>query len=61
MQDCPVAGPSQMSMVSWLFTVRECFPGAQEQPAVAGSSRFVGKCIPEMSVMPPSGRHFSRE
>jgi hypothetical protein len=26
-----------------------------------GSSRFVGKCIAEMSVMPPSGRHFSRE
>ena len=26
-----------------------------------GSSRFVGKWIPGMSVMPPSGRHFSRE
>jgi hypothetical protein len=31
------------------------------EPQVRGSSRFVGKCIPEMSVMPPSGRHFSRE
>lgn len=28
--------------------------------ASTGSSRFVGKWIPGMSIMPPSGRHFSR-
>ncbi|MDQ0868272.1 hypothetical protein QFZ70_000745 [Arthrobacter sp. V1I9] len=39
--------------------LREYFPAALDRQS--GSSRFVGKWIPVMSVMPPSGRHFSRE
>ncbi|WP_437772743.1 transposase family protein [Arthrobacter sp. KNU40] len=46
-RDIPVAGPVE---VLWSKYRWYC-----------GSSRFVGKWIPGMSVMPPSERHFSRE